>query len=118
MTCIKSRNFNLSIDQGATFSRALRLKQDNGAAVDLTGVTITGQVRPSVASAVSYDFTFVIESPATGGIVTWSLTDTQTSAIDTSISTDFVYDVEIEYADTTKQRLLQGNVSVAPEVTR
>ncbi len=84
--------------------------------VDLTGATARMQIREQVGGAVLLELTtenggLAITGP---GTLTRTLSATQTAAL---TWTDGVYDLEVEYADGTVQRYLQGAVTVSREVT-
>jgi len=103
---------NLVIDQGQTFSFELTLSNADGTAKNLSGYTTTSQMRKSYYSSTSTSFT-TAQVDATGTI-TISLTATQTSAIKAG---RYVYDIEIASSSETL-RVLEGIVTVTPEVTR
>lgn len=112
---------NLKIDQGATFTKQVTWKTGPapGVAVDLTGCTARMHARAKITDAVKLlDLTTAnggIVLGGSAGTVEIILTDEQTAAI---TWTSAVYDLEIEFADGTVRRLLQGSISVSPEVTR
>jgi hypothetical protein len=110
--------YNLSIEQGATFRLALVWKDSEGDPVDLTGYTARMQIRPAVASTevlLSLTSGSGITLGGATGAVNVLATAAQTAAID---SKKGVYDLELQSADGTVTRLLQGVVIVSPEVTR
>lgn len=84
--------------------------------VDLTGATARMQIRAQVGGAVLLELTTANGGLAlTGpGTITRSLSAAQTAAL---TWTEAVYDLEVEYADGTVQRYLQGDVTVSREVT-
>lgn len=84
--------------------------------VDLTGATVRMQVRAGLGGAVLLELTtenggLAITGP---GTITRTLTATQTAGLTWTAG---VYDLEVEYADGTVQRYLQGAVTVSREVT-
>jgi len=84
--------------------------------VDLTGATARMQIREQVGGTVLLELTtenggLAISGP---GTITRTLSATQTAAL---TWTEAVYDLEVEYADGTVQRYLQGAVTVSREVT-
>lgn len=85
--------------------------------VDLTGATARMQIRAGVGGALLLELTTENDGLAiTGpGTLTRTLSAAQTAAL---AWTEAVYDLEVEYADGTVQRYLQGAVTVGPEVTR
>ncbi|WP_049325957.1 hypothetical protein [Stutzerimonas stutzeri] len=84
--------------------------------VDLTGATARMQIRAGVGGAVLLELTTENDGLAiTGpGTLTRTLSAAQTAAL---AWTEAVYDLEVEYADGTVQRYLQGAVTVSREVT-
>ena len=106
--------YNFIIDQGATFTRTLTVKE-NGSAMNLTGYSVASLMRSTHdSSTVVGTFTCTI-SNASGGIITMSMTASATGAIEEAI---YVYDLEIVSGSGTVTRLLEGEVTVNPEVTR
>ena len=106
--------YNFIIDQGATFTRQLTVK-DNDSAMDLTGYSVESKMRSTHdSSTVVGTFTCTI-SNASGGIITMSMPASTTAAIEEFI---YVYDIEITSGADVVTRLMQGTVTVNPEVTR
>ena len=70
---------NIFIDQGATFSKTITVKDTSGNALNLTGFTAIAQIRksPSSSTSVSFTVTFAADDRTTGQL-TISLTSTQT----------------------------------------
>lgn len=110
-----ARVLNLIIDQGTTFSANITAKDSDGVVRDLTNFTARAQLRRSYNSANSITFGANILVPASGN-VTLSLTDAVTANLKQG---RFVYDLELVQANTlTVERLVEGIVTVFPEVTR
>jgi len=108
---------NLVIDQGTTFSLSITVSDANANEIDLTGYTLRAQLRKSYGATSYTSFTVAADDPTTGEL-TISLTDAQTSALKAG---RYVYDVEIvaPVADgSTVTRVLEGIITVTPEVTR
>ena len=106
--------YNFIMDQGATFTRTLTVKE-NGSAMNLTGYSVASLMRSTHdSSTVVGTFTCTI-SNASGGIITMSMTASATGAIEEAI---YVYDLEIASGSGTITRLLEGEVTVNTEVTR
>lgn len=103
---------NLVIDQGSTFSVDLDLTDENGDVINLQGYTATSQMRRWYTSTTSYPFTTSVNAAA--GIISLSMTSTQTSDITAG---RYVYDVEISL-DNVISRVIEGIVTVTPNVTR
>lgn len=106
--------FNITIEQGATFSKTLTLKDEHGAPIDLTGKTFRSQVRKrptDVNPAATFSFTVI---SAVQGTVRWQLTATQTAAI---VAEPHYYDIEMVDGSTVT-RLMEGTAFINFEVTR
>jgi hypothetical protein len=108
---------NLVIDQGTTFSLSITVSDANGNVLNLTGFTYRAQLRKSYGATSYTAFTVTATDPADGEI-TISLTATQTSGLKAG---RYVYDIEIvspvvDGSEVT--RVLEGIITVTPEVTR
>ena len=68
---------------------------------------------------VSIPVASIVSTPSTAGIVTLSLTNSQTDALKPG---KYVYDVEISFIDsdnaTIVERVLEGRIQVTPSVTK
>lgn len=103
---------NLTIDQGATFSVDFIVKDANNAVINLTDYAGAGQLRRNYASNSATAFTIGVYS---NGTVRASLTANQTS----TLSADrYVYDLEITNALGEVTRIVEGIVTVTPQVTK
>ena len=80
--------YNFTLNQGATFNKQMTVKENNSP-LNLTGYTAAMQLRSATATA--------------------------TAALEEGI---YVYDLEITTSAGVVTRLLQGQVTVSPEVTR
>ena len=107
---------NLSIDQGATFTSDVTVKDANGNAFDLTGYTAEAKLAKGYASTrTRTSFTTTVAADATTGVVTLSLTAAQTAALDAE---RYVYDLEITQTSSGNiTRVIEGIISVRPQVT-
>ena len=109
-----SGKLDLIIEQGATFTRTITIKDTNDTAIDISTDTFAGQVRKRHQSATAEaTFSFSITNGA-GGEVTATISATDTAAMDAG---DFVYDIEWT-SGSTVTRLMEGVATVTPEVTR
>lgn len=103
---------NLTIDQGATFSVDFIVKDANSAVINLTDYTGAGQLRRNYASNSATSFTIGVYA---NGTVRASLTANQTS----TLSADrYVYDLEITNGLGEVTRIVEGIVTVTPQVTK
>lgn len=103
---------NLVVDQGTTFTTTITVSDDEGNALDLTGYTGAAQIRKHYTSSNSVSFVVSI-TPATGE-VTLSLTANATANLNAG---RYVYDCELTNSGTVS-RILEGIVTVSPQVTR
>lgn len=113
--------YNLEMEAGATFTRTITYKDPNDTAIDLTGAVIRMQVRDSIgAETVGISLTSVgtagisVPTPTNGTFII-TVTPAQNSNLDFSQG---VYDLEIEYSNGVVERVLEGRVSVKPQVTQ
>lgn len=110
---------NLLCDAGATFTRTLTWRDAADALVDLSGYTGRMQVRADVESTS----TILSLTTSNGGITLGGAAGTvliTVSATESATLTagDYVYDLELVSAGGTVTRLVQGQFTVRPEVTR
>jgi hypothetical protein len=106
---------NLFIDQGSTFSTSVNVKDSDESAFDLTNHTAAGQVRKSYSSSTATDFTITIADPPSNGQIDCQLTATQTAALEEG---RYVYDVEVTSDTGTVTRVIEGIITINPNVTK
>jgi hypothetical protein len=104
---------NLVIDQGSTFSTDLSLQDDYGDPMNLSGYTANSQIRKWYTSS-NASATFSTSINTSSGTITLDLSATQTSNL---TSGRYVYDVEINNGSTVS-RIVEGIITVTPQVTR
>lgn len=104
---------NLQIDQGTHFSTTIDVTDDDGNIVNLTGYTGAAQMRKHYTSSSQTAFTVLI-SPLLGE-VTLSMNAATTGTITAG---RYVYDCELASSSNVVSRLIEGIVSVSPQVTR
>jgi hypothetical protein len=104
---------NLVIDQGTTYTTDLNLTDENGDPLILSGYTANSQIRKHYTSSNSVVFSTSIN--ATAGVITLSLTANQTANM---VGGRYVYDVELTDASNSISRIVEGIVTVTPQVTR
>jgi len=107
---------NLIIDQGASFSSDITVKDANGNAFNLTGYTAEAKMAKGYASTRTRTIiTSTIASDPTTGVVALTLTPAQTAALDAE---RYVYDVEITQTSSgSVTRVIEGIITVRPNVT-
>jgi hypothetical protein len=110
---------DLQIAQGATYSQVINWKTGSTPAfVNTTGYTARMQLRTSYSAAsASLELTTSNSriSLTNAGVITLSLTATETAAL---AAGRYVYDLEMVSSGGQVTRLLEGVVTVSPEVTR
>jgi len=116
---MSAAKYDLEIDQGSSFSIAVTVS-DEGGARNLGSFAPRAQIRPAVDSPDTdkVDFTFDLSSMASG-IVVMQLAHDVSSGMQAG---SYVYDLEIFTGNTGDEtsvtRLMQGNVTINPEVTK
>jgi hypothetical protein len=110
---------DLVIEQGATFRRTITYLQADGSPRDLTGYTAKMQIKDVIGGTTLYELTtengrIIIDGP--NARISMEILDTVTSGF---TWTHGVYDLEISSPEATPTvtRLVQGSVTVTPEVT-
>lgn len=104
---------NIVIDQGTSFSTSINLTDTDDAVIDLTDFTGAAQMRKHFTSSNSTPFVVTIV-PA-DGVVQLSLTANTTANL---VAGRYVYDVELTDTNGTISRIVEGIVTVTPNVTR
>ena len=105
---------NLYVDAGSTYSNIITVAASNGQALDLTGYTVASQMRKSYQSSTAYAFTASVHI-ASQGKIRLQLTDEQSEAIPPG---RWLYDVEIESPSGQRTRVVEGIVTVNPQITK
>ena len=105
---------NLFVDAGATYSNIISVAATNGQALDLTGYSVASQMRKSFGSSTAYNFTASVFDAANGK-VRLQLTPSQSEAIPAG---RWLYDVEITSPSGSKTRVVEGIVTVNPQITQ
>jgi hypothetical protein len=106
--------YNISIEQGSTWSLRLSIDSSPGTDKDMTGFTIASKIGKSYydTAPISMAAAYVIQNQ---GIFTISLTAAQTAALDPAH--EYVYDVEITDGAGVVTRMIQGRATVSPGIT-
>ena len=109
------------IDKGSDVAIQLHLEDEDGNQKNLDGYSIAAKMKKNFNSDSSdtHTFTAAINAPTSDGLVTLSLTNTQTDALKVG---NYVYDVELSFVDdsggdTIIERILEGKIRVSPSVT-
>ena len=105
---------NLFIDQGAEFYRTMSVTDSNKAVINLTNCTITAQLRKNYTSSTFVPMVTTILNVSLGK-VSIALSAATTAAITNG---QYVYDVELTSVEGKIYRILEGNITISPNVTR
>ena len=111
--------YNATIDQGADWYVNFTYQDSAGVAINLTGYTAAMQLRaPTDSNIVSLS----LSSPSNGititgatGLVAVRATAAQTGAL---IDGVYEYDLELTSSIGIVTRLVQGQITISPQVTR
>lgn len=110
--------YNITADQGATFTRTLTWRDANDALVNLTGYTARMQVRPTIASnSVALELTTENGRITLGGALGTIALNVPATAMDDLVAGSYSYDLELVNGATVV-RLVMGSFVVRAEVTR
>ena len=103
---------NLVVDQGTTFTTSITFNDENGNTINFSTYSGAAQMRKHFTSSNSTSFSVSLTS---NGVVTLSLTANQTGNL---VAGRYVYDLEVTDASNQISRLIEGIVTVTPNVTR
>lgn len=103
---------NLVVDQGTTFTTSITFNDENGNTINFSTYSGAAQMRKHFTSSNSTSFSVSLTS---NGVVTMSLTANQTANL---VAGRYVYDLEVTDASNQISRLIEGIVTVTPNVTR
>lgn len=105
---------NLYVEAGATFTREITYTNEDGTLFDLTDYTAELQVRTTVTSeTVTITKTPSIDVPTAK--ISWAFTAAETATLTAS---KYVWALELTHTDGTVIRLVEGDITVSPEVVR
>jgi len=104
---------NIIIDQGTDFTTTLNITDTDGNPVDLTGYTGAAQIRKHYSSSIAFDFE--VATGNTSGEVVLSMNSSVSNTIPYG---RFVYDCELTDAGGNISRIVEGMVTISPQVTR
>ena len=104
----------LDIDQGSDFTTEITLENDDDTPMNLTGFSVYSQFRKSYSAMTANSFVCTITNAATGKI---SLT--LPGATSSNIKPGrYLYDVEIVSPSGQKTRVVEGIITLNPEITK
>jgi len=106
----------LVINAGSDFTQTFTLEgSDTNSTFNLTGYTVSAQMRKWSGSSSAINFTANVAEPASSGVILLTLTDDQTKNIRPG---RYVYDVIITDPYAIKNRVIEGMVLLREGVTR
>ena len=103
---------NLVVDQGTTFVSQITFNNEEGNTINFSTYTGAGQIRKHYSSSNSTSFSVSLSA---NGVITLQLTANQTSNL---VAGRYVYDLEVTDSSNQISRLIEGIVTVTPNVTR
>ena len=106
---------NIVDDQGSDFSTTITVRDNAGAVLNLTNYIGAAQIRKHYTSTTATSMNVVFETPRENGQISLKLTRAQTAGLSDG---RYVYDVEVTDSANTRSRLVEGIVTVTPQVTR
>lgn len=105
----------LDVDQGSDFTVIIDLENDDSTPMDIRSVQIYSQFRKSYNSSTAYNFTCEIIDGANGKF-SMKLPGSVSSTIRPG---RYLYDVELYNSiNNTKSRVVEGIVTINPEITK
>lgn len=105
----------LTIDQGTTFIASIDLANDDGTSINVSNSTFSSQIRKSYYSANPTANITVSIQDAANGKVSLNLNAAQTANIKAG---RYLYDLKMTDSSNTTLRLIEGIVTVTPQVSR
>lgn len=108
-----SAKANIVVDQGTTFTTYLELTDDDGDIINLTGYTANGAIKRWYTSSNSVYFTVSIPQPNTGYLYV-SLAANTTAAM---CPGRYVYDIKTIDSANNYTRVVEGILTITPQVT-
>jgi hypothetical protein len=102
---------NIVIDQGSTFNTRYVINDQNDDPINFSAYTANSQMRKSYSSSNAYTFGVTLNS---NGEVFLSMSANTTGSIPAG---RYVYDVEVQSDAGIRSRIVEGIVTVTPQVT-
>jgi hypothetical protein len=105
----------LNCDQGTDFNINLDLTNDDGTSINVSNYTFSSSIRKSFYSANVTANLEIATVDAANGSVSLSMNSAVTSNIKAG---RYLYDVKMISASNTVSRVIEGIITVAPQVTK
>jgi hypothetical protein len=103
------------IDQGSDWSAILTFTNTDTTPRDFTNCTVSGQMRRGYGSSTFTTLTCTFPNPASSGKVKLALGHATSAAMKAG---RYVYDIELIDSFNARSRLVEGIITITPEVTR
>jgi hypothetical protein len=107
-----SSRVNISIDQGASFNTQINLNYANGSSINLASYSAKAQIRKTYTSANTYSFTTAVYA---NGLLTLALSSNTSNSMSYG---RYVYDVIVKDSGGYTSRVIEGQVTINPSVSR
>lgn len=111
--------YNITINQGENYDLTATLTDSGGTPINISGYLLRGQIKYSYGSTGTLLDLEPSVVNATGGVINFNLDAIETASLPITIG---VYDIERyvsgQSPETTVSRVLQGKVTITPEVTK
>lgn len=105
----------LTIDQGTNFQTSVSLTNDDQTAIDVTDYEFSSQIRKSYySSGATANLTITVSDAANGNVIL-SLDSANTANIKAG---RYLYDLLMTDTGGVKTRVIEGIITVTPQVTR
>lgn len=105
----------LTLDQGTTFETSVSLANDDQTAINVTGYSFSSQIRKSYYSTNAVANITVTVVDASTGNVKLSMTSANTANVRAG---RYLYDLLMTDTGGVKTRVIEGVITVTPQVTR
>nr|UBK24623.1 phage tail protein [Marine bacteriophage MC1] len=108
---------NFIVDQGSKFTGVIDVRNEDCSPFDLTGYTAYSQMRKSYYTNTYYDIEASVEGDPVNGEIRITINPSVTENIRAG---RYVYDVEVHSGTDLedKKRVVQGIITITPQVTR
>lgn len=105
----------LTIDQGSTFSSVINLTNDDNSVIDIANSTFSAEIRKSYYSVNATAIITVTKEDAANGIVRLEIPAANTANIKPG---RYLYDLKMTDSSNVTVRVIEGIVTITPQVTR
>lgn len=105
----------LTADQGTSFESRLDLTNDDGTAINVTDYVFLSQIRKSYYSNTPTANITITVDDANNGVIRMSMDPSVTANIKAG---RYVYDLKMTSANNVTTRVIEGVITVTPQVSR